>query len=53
MDPDPDPDRGKSAQKRRKIKSEDQKKFKKLVFSMHHILGKEFGLKMFNVGKFR
>jgi hypothetical protein len=42
---------GKSAPKRRKSKEEDQKKDEK--FLCGHILGKEFGLKMFNVRKIR
>jgi hypothetical protein len=36
---DPDPEREKSAQKRRKIRSEDQKKIWKLVFSMQSYFG--------------
>jgi hypothetical protein len=52
---DPDPEGGKPAQKRRKIKSEDQKKIIKIsIFNaIHHILGKELGLKLFNVRKIR
>jgi hypothetical protein len=40
-------------QKIRKSKSEDHKKYENYYFVCSHILGKEFGLKMFNVRKIR
>jgi hypothetical protein len=44
------PEEGKSVPKKKKIKSEDQKKI--MVFSMHsYFLGKEFGLQMFKLRK--
>jgi hypothetical protein len=50
---DRDLEGGKSAPKRRKIKTEDQKKYENLYFLSSHILCEEFGLKMFNVRKIR
>jgi hypothetical protein len=49
-DPYPDPEGVKSA-KKRKIKSEYQKKYEHCYFLCNHILGKELGLKRFNVRK--